>query len=66
MKVFGSFLVEDHDLHLTYLRTMRNVTVSVLVKEVEAYKLCRGVNAFERTGKLFHYAHFFESRLGGG
>ena len=42
------------------------VTVSELVKEVEAYKLCGGVNASETTGKLYHYCHFFESRLGGG
>jgi len=40
VKVFGSFLVEDHDLYLRYRRTMHNVTVSVLVKELEAYKLC--------------------------
>ena len=66
VKVFGSFLLEGHDLHQTYLRTMRKVTVSVLVKEVEAYKLCGGVNASEMTGKLYHYGHFFESRLGGG
>ena len=33
VKVFGSFLVEDHDLYMRYRRTMRNVTVSVLVKE---------------------------------
>lgn len=39
VKEFGSFLVEDHDLYLRYRRTMRNVTVSVLVKELEAYKL---------------------------
>ena len=34
---------------------MRNVTVSVLVKELEAYKLCGGVNAFEMTSKLYHH-----------
>ena len=55
VKVFGSFLVEDHDLYLRYRRTMHNVTVSVLVKELEAYKLCGGVNASEMTGKLYHH-----------
>lgn len=55
VKVFGSFLVEDHDLYLKYRRTMRNVTVSVLVKELEAYKLCGGVNASEMTSKLYHH-----------
>lgn len=55
VKVFGSFLVEDHDLYLRYRRTMHNVTVSVLVKELEAYKLCGGVNASEMTSKLYHH-----------
>ena len=55
VKVFGSFLVEDHDLYMRYRRTMRNVTVSVLVKELKACKLCGGVNASEMTSKLYHH-----------
>ena len=55
VKVFGSFLVEDHDLYMRYRRTMRNGTVSVLVKELEAYKLCGGVNASDMTSKLYHH-----------
>ena len=34
---------------------MHNVTVSVLVKKLEAYKLCSGVNASEMTSKLYHH-----------
>lgn len=52
VRVFGSSLVESHDLYLRYRRTIRKVTVSVLVKELEAYKLWGGVNASEMTGKL--------------
>ena len=52
VKVFGSFLVEDHHLYLRLRRSMRNVTVSALVKELEEYKLCGGVNACEMTSKL--------------
>ena len=55
VKVFGCFLPEDHPLYLDYKRTVTNVTVSMLVKELEAYKLCCGVNAAEHTGKLFHH-----------
>lgn len=55
VKVFGSFLVEDHDLYLRHRRSMCNVTVSVLVKELEEYKLCGGVNACEMTSKLYHH-----------
>ena len=55
VKVFGSFLVEDHDLYMRYRRTMCNVTVSVLVKELEACKLCGGVNASKTTSKLYHH-----------
>lgn len=55
VRVFESFLVQDHYLYLRYRRTMRNETVSLLVKELEAYKLCGGVNASEMTGKLYHH-----------
>lgn len=37
---------------------MHNVTVSVLVKELEAYKLCGGVNASGMTSKLYHHMSF--------
>ena len=55
VKVIGSFLVEDHDLYLRHRRSIRDVTVSVLVKELEEYKLCGGVNACEMTSKLYHH-----------
>lgn len=31
VKIFGSFLVDDHELYLKYLRSMQNVTLSILV-----------------------------------
>lgn len=47
--------MEDHDLYQRYRRTMRNVTVCVLAKELEAFKLFGGVNASEMTSKLYHH-----------
>ena len=55
VKVFGSYLVDDHPLYLKYRRTMFNVTLSNLVKDLENLKLCTGVNPMELTSKLFHH-----------
>lgn len=55
VKVFGSYLVHDHPLYLKYRRTMCNVTLSNLVKDLENLKLCTGVNPMELTSKLFHH-----------
>ena len=55
VKVFGSYLVDDHRLYLRYRRTMCNVTLSNLVKDLENLKLCTGVNPMELTSKLFHH-----------
>ena len=49
------FLREDHPLNVNYKRTVTNVTVSMLVEELETCKLCCGVNATEHTGKLFYH-----------
>ena len=55
VKVFGTYLIEDHPVYLKHLRTVRNVTMSNLVKELEGFKLCDGVNAIELSSKLFHH-----------
>ena len=55
VKVFGSYLVHDHPLYLKYRRTMCNVTLSNLVKDLENLKLCTRVNPMELTSKLFHH-----------
>lgn len=34
VKVYGCYLVEDHPLYLEYRRSMQNVTMSNLVKEL--------------------------------
>ena len=55
VKVYACYLVEDHPLYLEYRRSMQNVTMSNLVKELEGYKLCNGVQTLELTSKLFHH-----------
>ena len=55
VKIFGSFLLDDHELYLKYLRSMQNVTLSMLVKDLEAYTFCDGVNPSEMTSKLYHH-----------
>ena len=47
VKVYGSYLVDDHPLYLRYRRSMKNVTLSNLVKELESYQLCDGVQTLE-------------------
>ena len=55
VKVYGSYLVDDHPLYLQYRRSMKNVTLSNLVKELESYQLCNGVQTLELSSKLFHH-----------
>lgn len=55
VKVFGSYLVEDHPLYLRYRRTVRNVTLSNSVKNLSDFTLCCGVDATEITSKLYHH-----------
>jgi hypothetical protein len=58
VKVFGSYLIEDHPLYLRYRRSVQNVTLSTLVRNLKDYTLCCGVDATEVTtnsGKLYHH-----------
>ena len=55
VKVLGCYLVEDHPLYLRFRRTLRNVTLSVLVKELNDCTFCKGVHASEITIKLYHH-----------
>ena len=55
VKVFGSYLPEDHPLYLYYCRTVRKITVSNLLRQLEGYKLCDGVSTMELNAKLYHH-----------
>lgn len=53
--MYGCYLVDDHPLYLKYRRSVQNVTLSNLIKELEAFKLCSGVQECGLIGKLFHH-----------
>lgn len=55
VKVYGSYLVDDHPLYLRYRRSIKNVTLSNLVKEIDSYQLCNGVQTLELSSKLLHH-----------
>ena len=55
VKAFGCFLPEDHPLYVTHRRSVRNISVCEIVRELECYKLCCGVEASELTSQLFHH-----------
>ena len=50
--VYECFLPEDHDLYSGFRRSMRNVTVSILIKELERSVICPGVSPKELSGQL--------------
>ena len=54
VKAFGCSLPDDHPVYLTHRRSVVNITLKNLVKELEAYKLCCRVTMNELNGKLFH------------
>ena len=51
VKAFGC----DHPLYVTHRRSVRNISVCEIVRELEYYKLCCGVEARELTSQLFHH-----------
>ena len=55
VKAFGCFLPEDHPLYVTQRRSVRNISVCEIVRELECYKLCCGVEASKLTSQLFHH-----------
>ena len=55
VKAFGCYLPEDHPLYVTHRRSVRNISVCEIVRELECYKLCCGVEARELTSQLFHH-----------
>ena len=55
VKAFGCFITECHPVYADNRQSVRNVTVYKLVKELENYKLCGGLEDTELTGKIFHH-----------
>ena len=56
IKLYGCFLPEDHPTYMKYRRSMRNITISRLVDELESYVLCCGVEPNDSDySKLLHH-----------
>ena len=47
VKVFGCFMPEDHSVCGLYMRSMCNITIQGLIKELNCYELCCGVEDTE-------------------
>ena len=43
VKVFGRFMQEDHSVYGLYMRSMCNITIQELIKELDCYKSCHHV-----------------------
>ena len=54
IKVYGCFLPGDHELYSNYLRSVMNVSVSNLVKDMESYFICPGVDPSTCHGVIQH------------
>lgn len=52
ISVYGWFLPEDHELYSRSLRSMNNVTVSDLIRDIECQLICPGVYPKELTGDI--------------
>ena len=64
VKVFGCFMPEDHPVYGLYMRSMCNITIQGLIKELGCYKLCCSVEVTEICGKLYHHVvHLAEDPL---
>ena len=56
IKVYGWLLPDDHILYTKYLRSMRNITVSDLVKELaEPFVVCPGTEQRELHSNIVHH-----------
>ena len=52
ISVYGWFLPEDHELYTNSLRSVNNVTVSDLKRNIECHHICPGVNPKELTEEV--------------
>lgn len=55
VKVFGCFMPDDHSVYGPYMRSMCDITIQGLIKELDCYKLCRGVEDTEICSNLCHH-----------
>ena len=62
-KVFGCLLPEDHELYSNCFRSVMNVSVSNLVKDMESYFICPGVEPSSCSDVIQHVIPNFVDHL---
>ena len=55
LQIYDWFLPEDHMLYTTAKRTLRNITFSNLIKQIETLVICTGLKNNNITGSLIHH-----------
>ena len=63
IKVYGCLLPEDHELYSNYLRSTMNVSVPNLVKDMERYFICPGVEPSTCSDVMQHVIPKFVDHL---
>ena len=63
IKVYGCLLPEDHELYSNYLRSTMNVSVPNLVKDMERYFICPGVEPSTCSDVIQHVIPKFVDHL---
>jgi len=53
--VYGWLLPEDHVLYASHLRSMTNVTLSDLVREIQSYSICPGTEQSALDTNIIHH-----------
>ena len=65
VKVFGCLLPEDHELYSSCFRSVMNVSVSNLVKDMDSYFICPGVEPSTCSDVIQHVIPKFVDHLKG-
>ena len=52
--IFGWLLPNDHEIYKKYLRSVRKITISKLLVELQTYQICNGIQHIETPALLIH------------
>ena len=55
ISVYGWLLSEDHEIHTTNLKSVCNITVSELLRNINSLYICPGVELFELSRNIVHH-----------
>ena len=55
VKSYACYLPEDHPVYAEHRRTIRDTAIGKLLKQLEGYFLCDGVDVVDMTSQLFHH-----------